>query len=92
MPGGRGSSSSSTVLAESIRLGTAPAAIVLTEPDAIIALGAVIAFELYGIVLPVLLADPPSGIRTGDAVHLSDSGNLTHEPRSGSPGTATGGH
>ncbi len=33
MPGGRGSSSSSSVLAEAIRRGTAPAAIVLREPD-----------------------------------------------------------
>ena len=40
MPGGRGSSSSSSVLAEAIRAGTAPAAIVLAEADPIIALGA----------------------------------------------------
>lgn len=80
MPGGRGSSSSSTVLAESIRLGTAPAAIVLTEPDPIIALGAVVAIELYGIVMPVLLAEPPAGVRTGDAVHISDSGVIAREP------------
>ncbi|MGD8277840.1 MAG: DUF126 domain-containing protein [Gemmatimonadota bacterium] len=79
MPGGRGSSSSSTVLAESIRLRTAPAAIVLTEPDPIIALGAVVAFELYGIALPVLLGEPPSGIVTGDTVHIPESGDLTHE-------------
>jgi predicted aconitase with swiveling domain len=35
MPSGRGSSSSSSVLAEAIRLGTAPAAILLAEPDEI---------------------------------------------------------
>src|SRR5581483_216357 len=35
MPHGRGSSSSSTVLAEAIRLATAPAAMVLAEPDPI---------------------------------------------------------
>ena len=39
MPSGRGSSSSSSVLAESIRAGTAPAAIVLGEADPILALG-----------------------------------------------------
>jgi len=33
MPSGRGSSSSSSVLAETIRSGTGPVAIVLAEPD-----------------------------------------------------------
>lgn len=55
MPGGRGSSSSSTVLAEAIRLGTGPAAILLTEPDGIIALGALVAQELYDRVCPVVV-------------------------------------
>ena len=54
MPGGRGSSSSSSVLAEAIRAGTAPAAIVLTEPDPIIALGAIVARELYGASIPII--------------------------------------
>ena len=54
MPSGRGSSSSATVLAESIRLGTGPAAIGLAEPDEIIAMGALDAAELYGIVVPVV--------------------------------------
>jgi len=53
MPGGRGSSSSSSVLAEAIRAGTAPAAILLLEPDPIVALGAIVARELYGLVVPV---------------------------------------
>jgi uncharacterized protein len=56
MPGGRGSSSSSSVLAEAIRCGTAPAAIVLGEADAIVALGAIVAGELYGIEMPVVVA------------------------------------
>jgi predicted aconitase with swiveling domain len=38
MPSGRGSSSSSSVLAEAIRLGTAPAGILLREPDPVVAL------------------------------------------------------
>jgi predicted aconitase with swiveling domain len=48
MPSGRGSSSSSTVLAEAIRLGTAPAAILLAEPDPILVVGAMVAESLYG--------------------------------------------
>ena len=54
MPSGRGSSSSSSVLAEAIRARTAPAAIVLAEADPIVALGAVVADELYAIVVPVV--------------------------------------
>jgi hypothetical protein len=57
MPSGRGSSSSSSVLAEAIRAGTAPAAIVLAEPDPILALGAIVARELYGTSIPVVVAE-----------------------------------
>lgn len=53
----KGSSSSSSVLAEAIRKGTAPAALVMAEPDLIIALGAMVADELYGIRLPIVTAD-----------------------------------
>jgi predicted aconitase with swiveling domain len=58
MPSGRGSSSSSSVLAEAIRLGSAPAGIILREPDGIVALGAMVARELYGAVVPVVALDP----------------------------------
>ena len=39
MPYGRGSSSSSSVFAEALRLGTGPAALVLDEPDWILVIG-----------------------------------------------------
>lgn len=55
MPSGRGSSSASSVLAEAIRLGTAPAAVLLREPDPIVALGSVVAAELYGTPCPVVV-------------------------------------
>ena len=55
MSAGRGSSSSSSVLAEAIRLGTAPAAIVLSEPDAILATGAMVAETLYRRTCPVIV-------------------------------------
>jgi predicted aconitase with swiveling domain len=69
MPSGRGSSSSSSVLAEAIRAGTAPAAIVLGEADPILALGAIVARELYGTVVPVVVARIEA-IRSGDAVRV----------------------
>jgi hypothetical protein len=59
MPSGRGSSSSSSVLAEAIRAGTAPTAIVLLEADPILALGAIVARELYGTTIPVVVSREP---------------------------------
>ena len=50
----KGSSSSSSVLAEAIRNGTGPAGIVLRERDLIISIGAIVAGELYGIHVPVV--------------------------------------
>ena len=52
---GRGSSSSSSVLAECLRNGVGPAAIVLADPDPILALGALVANELYGTEIPVVV-------------------------------------
>lgn len=57
MERGRGSSSGSSVLAEAIRAGTGPAAIVLLSRDAIVTVGALVAGELYGAACPVVLAD-----------------------------------
>lgn len=54
MAAGRGSSSSSSVLAEAVRNGSAPAGIILLEPDLIIALGACVAATLYGLDCPVV--------------------------------------
>lgn len=57
MPAGRGSSSGSATLAEALRLGMGPAAILMLERDAIVVVGAVVAAELYGLACPVALAD-----------------------------------
>jgi predicted aconitase with swiveling domain len=72
MPSGRGSSSSATVLAEAIRAGTAPAGIVLREPDEIIVIGALVAAELYGIAIPVVVASPEGygRIRNGEQITI----------------------
>ena len=56
MPGGRGSSSGSATLAEALRLGNGPAAILMLERDAIVVVGAMVAAELYGLACPVVLA------------------------------------
>jgi predicted aconitase with swiveling domain len=79
MPSGRGSSSSSSVLAEAIRLGTAPLAILLAEPDEILVLGAFVAEYLYQQTCPILAL--PEGARgaiaTGDQVAVSGDGTVT---------------
>lgn len=58
LPAGRGSSSSSSVLAEIIRHRVGPAAIILATPDPIIAVGSLVAWELYGIAMPVVAVGP----------------------------------
>ncbi|SAK80522.1 aconitase subunit 2 [Caballeronia pedi] len=57
MPRARGSSSSSSVLAEALRNGTGPAGIVLTERDLILSIGAIVANELYASNVPVVMVD-----------------------------------
>lgn len=75
MQAGRGSSSSTAVLAELIRSGHAPAALLLAECDAILVIGALVAAEIYGIALPIAqlahddLARLHTGIRAAVLAH-----------------------
>ncbi len=70
MATGRGSSSSSTVIAEAIRLGSAPAAIVLSEPDPILVIGALVASRLYGKTCPIVM------LSTAEHVRLARAGTV----------------
>ena len=72
MASGRGSSSSASVLAEAVRAGKAPAAILLGEPDLILSIGAAVAEELYGVRVPVVVLSRArlEAIRDGDPVDL----------------------
>jgi len=75
----RGSSSSSSILAETVRAGVAPAAILLGEADLILAVGAAVAEELYGIRLPVIQL-PPAELRTipdGAPISVGEGGEVT---------------
>jgi len=76
MPTGRGSSSSASVLAEAVRIGTAPAAILLHEPDPILVLGAVVARELYGRSIPIVVLprEQAGRIPTGAKVEVEAEG------------------
>ena len=78
MPSGRGSSSSSSVLAELIRAGVGPAAILLGARDPIIALGALVAGQLYGQTVPVVVLSEDEYERAAGAkrVRLQASAEL----------------
>ena len=69
MPGARGSSSSSSVLAEMLRKDTAPAGIVLTVADPILPVGVVVAGMLYGKSCPIVVCEI-DGIKTGDVLRV----------------------
>ena len=59
LPHGRGSSSSSSVLAELLRVGRGPAGIILEESDSILLIGALVARQLYGAQCPIVVAPIP---------------------------------
>lgn len=77
MPSGRGSSSSSSVLAETIRAVTGPLAIILAEPDGILALGALTASKLYGRTTPVVVVEEATyrSIRSGADIEIAPRGD-----------------
>jgi uncharacterized protein len=81
MPSARGSSSSSSVLAEAVRAGVAPAAIILGEADLILAIGSVVAAELYGVATPVLVLprEALARVRSGARVRIVEDGSLSLE-------------
>jgi predicted aconitase with swiveling domain len=78
MPSARGSSSSASVLAEAVRAGNAPAAIVLGEPDLILAIGSAVAEELYGVVVPVAVVDSEAldGLTEGAELIVGSDGSV----------------
>lgn len=77
MPTGRGSSSSAAVLAERIRAGTAPAGIVLREPDGILVAGALVAAELYDLSVPMLTLPRQLYDRLGAATPSAGASTMT---------------
>lgn len=76
IPSGRGSCSASGVLLEAICNGNGPAAIITSRVDPIVGLGAILAEELYGRVVPVLVLAPTdfARLRTGRNASILASG------------------
>ncbi len=75
-PRGRGSSTGSAVLLQSIKSGTAPAAIINLKTDPILALGAIVADELYRRSIPivVLAENDFHAIKPGDHLAVDKKG------------------
>lgn len=81
MDASRGSSSSSSVLAEQLRAGVGPAAILLTGRDAIVALGALAAAELYGTHMPIILLDAEVAAQVRGFAESTPNGAGVLKPR-----------
>jgi predicted aconitase with swiveling domain len=78
IPFSRGSSTTTAVLLEAIRAGTAPAAILTTDADFFFALASVVAYELYASSLPLVALDASdfAKLKTNDAVQIMDDGRV----------------
>jgi predicted aconitase with swiveling domain len=79
VPFTRGSSTTTAVLLEAVRAGTAPAAILTTGEDTFLALASVVAEELYGRPIPLvaLAAEDFARLRTGQRLSVSVAGHVT---------------
>lgn len=67
----RGSSSAASVIAEAIRLGTAPAAIILQHPDPILTAGAMVASRLYSKTCPIVVLPAAETDDLSDGMRVS---------------------
>jgi len=71
MPSGRGSSSATAVLAELIRTGDGPLAIIMLQCDTILVIGALVSAEIYGISMPIVELDKDQYAQLSDGMRVS---------------------
>ena len=78
VPATRGSSTTTAVLLEAIRLYTAPAAVLTLGSDTFIALASVVADELYSRTLPIVALNEEdySLLETGQTLHVHEDGRI----------------
>jgi len=79
----RGSGTAPGGMAEAIRLGTAPAAVILVKPDINLAVGAMVAEALYGRSCPIVAVGEADYRRLSRhrALAIDAEGNITPLPR-----------
>jgi predicted aconitase with swiveling domain len=71
VPFSKGSSTTTAVLLEAVRAGTAPAAIVTTGTDPFFALASIVAAEMYGKSFPVIALQPDDFAKLKSGQHLA---------------------
>ena len=81
VPFSKGSSTTTAVLLEAVRAGTAPAAILTTGTDAFFALASIVADVMYGRSFPVISLEQSdfASLRTGERLHIEASGMIRRE-------------
>jgi len=84
IPWGRGSSTSSATLLESIRAGVAPAAFINLKVDPILALGSIVSDELYHKAVPIVVLSEKDffSIKQDDHLNIEPDGTVKVETRS----------
>jgi len=81
IPFTKGSSTTTQILLEAIRTGTAPAAIVSRGEDSFLALASIVADEMYQKPIPILAVSPEdfARLRTGQRIEIHESGRMEIE-------------
>jgi predicted aconitase with swiveling domain len=77
----RGSSTTAAVLLESVRLGTAPCAILTAQMDTFLTLASIVADEMYRRPIPILVISPDqfATLRTGQQIAVAADGTVIVE-------------
>ena len=85
LPFSRGSSTTTAVLLESMRGGTAPAAILTIGVDTFFALASIVAEELFKEAIPILSLSPADfeRLKKGDTAQINQSGEIVISTQSG---------
>ena len=78
VPFSKGSSTTTAVLLEAVRAGTAPAAILTTGVDPFFALASIVADVMYGKSFPVIALEPAdfASMRTGERLSVGVDGRV----------------
>ena len=78
VPFTRGSSTTTAVLLEAVRAGTAPGAIITTGVDSFLALASIVANVMYQSPIPIIAvsSDDFAGLRTGDLLNINEEGRI----------------
>jgi predicted aconitase with swiveling domain len=78
VPFTRGSSTTTAVLLEAVRAGTAPAAIITTGVDSFFALASIVANVMYQSPIPIIAvaSDDFAGLQTGDMINIDEEGRI----------------